>query len=51
MSKKTNGIKIPLENPAYLERCIVIDDKGVPWVIDPAKGTITLAQIRVPAVK
>jgi hypothetical protein len=33
---------------AYHDRSIIFDRKGVPWWVDPEKGTIQLATIIMP---
>jgi len=49
------GLKIPVNFAAFDRRVIVIDKSGVPWVIDPAEGSIRIATIdmddKLPAVK
>jgi hypothetical protein len=47
MAKKT-GIRIPANFAAFDRRVIVLDKDGVPWVISPDEGTISLAKIVMP---
>lgn len=44
MAKKT-GLKIDGNAGCYDRRCIVFDKSGVPWVIDPDMGSISLAKV------
>ncbi len=56
MAKKKQA-GIALEGGVYTCRTIAIDDKGIPWLIDPAEGTIGLVNfsttevVKLPAVK
>jgi len=49
--KKKTGLNITVGSVMYLDKCIVIDHDGVPWIIDPSKGVIRPCDIKLPAVK
>ena len=49
--KKKSGLNITVGSVMYLDKCIVIDHDGVPWIIDPSKGVIRPCDIKLPAVK
>lgn len=49
--KEIKGLALNNDGPVYVDKCIALDANGVPWVIDPEKGKITLAKIEMPATK
>lgn len=56
MAKKKQA-GIALKGGVYTSRTIAIDDRGIPWLIDPDEGTIGLVNfnttevVKQPAVK
>lgn len=48
--ERKTGLSITVGCPMYIDRCIVVDSNGVPWVIDPKKGSIAPATIKMSAV-
>lgn len=50
MAKKSKGIQF--ETPIIVPgRCIAFDTNGIPWIIDPDKGYVQPADIRMPATE